>query len=43
MKHPLKWKIYWLATKVRDWGIPVITPIADFIRDKTWEWEDHRD
>jgi len=29
--------IYKYATKVYDWDIPVLTPIADFIRDLTYE------
>lgn len=43
MKSPIKWKIYWWATSVRDWGIPFVTQIADFIRDKTWVYDDHKD
>ena len=43
MKSPIKWKIYWKATRVYDWNIPVITQLADFIRDKTWVHEDHRE
>jgi hypothetical protein len=43
MKAPIRWYIYWQATKVRDWNIPVIEQIADFIRDKTWVYDDHKD
>jgi len=42
MKHPIKWKIYCIATRVYDWHLPLITPLADFIRDKTRVEEDHR-
>lgn len=43
MKSLIKWKIYWWATSVRDRGIPVVTQVADIIRDKTWVYEDHKD
>ena len=31
----MKGRIYNLATKVYDWQIPVLSWVADFIRDKT--------
>lgn len=42
MKAPIRWKIYWWATTMYDWGLPFTTPLADFIRDKTWVAEDHQ-
>ena len=41
MKAPIRWYIYWKATKVYDWGIPGIKQIANVIRGWTWVWEDH--
>lgn len=42
MKAPIRWKIHRWATRVYDWQIPLVTQLADFIRDKTWVWEDHQ-
>jgi hypothetical protein len=36
MKHPIKWKIYFLATRVWDWNIPGLRYLADKVRDWTF-------
>ncbi len=36
IKHPIKWYIYWKATKLRDSNIPVIEQVADWIRGITF-------
>lgn len=41
MKHPIKTRIYLLATTVRDWGVPILTWFADEVRD--WAIHDNED
>lgn len=35
----LRTHIYYLATHVFDWGLPLLTPLAEWVRDITWNEE----
>jgi len=35
-KHPIKTRIYWIATEIYDWDIPLVSWVADKVRDWTF-------
>ena len=39
----MKTKIYNLATRVYDWNIPILTQLADWIREMSWTYDEHDD